>query len=305
MDSSHRLAIEVVVLLALCSAGLFGASSVLMHSKAHLEPAPLSLRAGLLANLAREPVWLAGLGGQAAGFGLQAAALGIGSLVIVQAMGPASLLVALPLAAVTLSAPMHRADWVGALATVGGLTAFLVVDSPHRGWSQPSPRSWMIILAASVVLVVGLVIVGRRGPGPIRALALATASGVVFAVNAALTKVVVSRFGRGVVFGFRGWELYLLIGLLPLALLLMQSSFQAGRIEWSLPAITVSNPVLSLGIGVVAFHENLTTQGVMPVVLATSLVVTATGVVILARSPALTELHEQGDQQREHRDGAV
>jgi hypothetical protein len=43
----------------------------------------------------------------------------------------------------------------------------------------------------------------------------------------------------------------------------------------------------------------------MPVVLATSLVVTATGVVILARSPALTELHEQGDQQREHRDGAV
>src|SRR5580658_2661329 len=108
-----------------------------MHSRARLAAPQRSMRVGLLTDLAREPVWLAGLGGQVAGFGLQAAALGVGSLVVVQAIGPASLLVALPLAARMMREPMRRSDHVGMAATVGGLIAFLVVASPRTGTAQP------------------------------------------------------------------------------------------------------------------------------------------------------------------------
>src|SRR5438105_1595682 len=39
--------------------------------------------------------------------------------------------------------------------------------------------------------------------------------------------------------------------------LLMQSSFKAGDLEWSLPALAVANPVVSVIAGTVAFHEHL------------------------------------------------
>jgi hypothetical protein len=296
VGSNLRLGTEVVALLALCSAGLFGASSVLMHSRARLEPARLSLRTELLANLARKPVWLVGLGGQGAGLILQAVGLRIGSLVTVQALGPANLLVALPLAAIMLGAQMRRTEWVGVVATVCGLSAFLLVGSPHQGLRQPSPQVWTIIFTATLLLVVGLVVMGRRATGPMRAVAFATAAGALFAVDAALTKVVAGRFGHGVVSALGGWELYGLVLLLPLSLLLMQSSFQAGRIEWSLPALTVSNPASSLVIGIVAFHESLSVQGADYLILATSFAVTFAGVVILARTPTLLELHQPRDQ---------
>jgi hypothetical protein len=287
----------VVVLLALCSAGLFGASSVLMHSRAHLEPAQRSLRAGLLTDLARQPVWLAGLGGQAAGFGLQAAALGVGSLVVVQAVGPASLLVALPLAARIMREPMRHSDFLGIAVTVGGLTAFLLVASPRPGTPQPESGPWIVVIAASLLLTAGLVAAGSRRSGPIRAVTFAAASGTVLAINAALTKTVVHRFGQNVGSGLRAWELYALACLLLLGLLLMQSSFQAGRIDWSLPALTVSNPVLSIVIGATAFHESFSPHRGTVAALVASLAVAAIGVVVLARSPALRELHEADRSQ--------
>lgn len=287
----------MVVLLALCSAGLFGASSVLMHSRARLVPAERSLRAGLLTDLARQPLWLAGLGAQAAGFGLQAAALGVGSLVIVQAIGPTSLLVALPLAARMLSEPMRRSDLLGIAATVGGITAFVAAASPRPGTSQPQSGPWMVVIVASVLLTAALVAAGSRRSGPIRAVAFATASGTVLAINAALTKTVLSRFGQSLGSGLSAWELYALVCALLLGMLLMQSSFQAGRIDWSLPALTVSNPALSIMIGATAFHETFGTHPATVAALVASLAVAAIGVVVLARSPALKDLHEADGRQ--------
>jgi hypothetical protein len=284
----------MVVLLALCSAGLFGASSVLMHSSTRHVTPQRSIRVGLLTDLAHEPVWLAGLGGQAAGFGLQAAALGVGSLVIVQAIGPASLLVALPLATKMTREPMRCSDGVGIAATVGGLIAFLVVASPRAGTSQPQSGPWIGVFAASLLLTAGLVAAGSRWSGPIRAVTFAAASGTVLAINAALTKVVVSRFSRNVDAGLRAWELYALMGLLVLGMLLMQSSFQAGRIDWSLPTLTVSNPILSTVIGATAFGESFGTNPGTIAALVASFTVAATGLVVLACSPPLRELGAAG-----------
>ncbi len=287
----------MVVLLALCSAGLFGASSVLMHSRARLVPTERSLRPGLLTDLAQQPMWLAGLGGQAAGFGLQAAALGVGSLVIVQAIGPTSLLVALPLAARMLREPMRHSDVLGIASTVTGITAFLVVASPRPGTSQPQSGPWFVVIAAGVLITAGLVAAGSRRSGPIRAVTFATACGAVLAINAALTKTVVSPFGQSLGSGLRAWELYALVCSLLLGMLLMQSSFQAGRIDWSLPALTVSNPVFSVMIGATAFHESFGTQPGTVAALVACVAVAAIGVVVLARSPALRELHEADRSQ--------
>ena len=282
----------MVVLLALGAASLFGASSVLMHSRAHVAPAEHSLRPGLLVHLAREPVWLAGVGAQMAGFGLQATALKMGSLTLVQTLGPVSLLLALPLAARVSGKHLRRSDWTGAAATMGGLAEFLVVAAPGKGQPTPTPQAWSVVIMATLVVAGALVATGQRRMGPTRAVALGTAGGTLLAVTAALTKVAATRFSHGLASGLSSWETYALAGLGLVGILLMQSSFQAGAIEWSLPALTVTNPVVSVVVGTAAFHEGIATSGLVVTALAGGLAVMTTGVVLLARSPALVAIHE-------------
>ena len=282
----------MVIGLALAAASLFGVSSVLMHSKASVAPDSQSLRPGLLMHLAREPVWLAGVGAQLGGFGLQATALAIGSLALVQSLGPFSLLLAIPLAARLSGKRLRRSDWLGCLATVGGLATFIATAAPENGVPVPTALAWTVLLSVTLVATVVLVGAGTRSPGPPRALLFGAASGTMLAVTAALTKVVAIRFGQGLASGFESWECYALVSFGLVGILLMQSSYQAGAIEWSVPALTVTNPVVSIVIGITAFHEHLSSGGAIIPVLAAGLVVTLTGVVLLSRSPLILAIHE-------------
>jgi drug/metabolite transporter (DMT)-like permease len=283
----------IVVILALGATSLYGTSSVLMHSKARGAPAEQSLRLGLLVHLARQPVWLAGVGTQLAGFGLQATALEMGSLSVVQALGPIGLLLALPLAARVSGKRLGRTEWAGAVATVGGLAAFLAIAAPGTGRSMLSLHAWSALFGTTLVITGALVMIGRRRLGPPRAVALGTAAGVVLALTAAVTKVTATQFRHGLGRGLTSWELYVLIALGLAGMLLMQSSFQAGNIEWSLPALTASNPVVSVIVGTAAFHEGLTARGLAVLTLPVTLSVALIGIVLLARSPALVAIHEE------------
>jgi drug/metabolite transporter (DMT)-like permease len=284
-----------VVLLALGAAAFFGISAVLMHAKASAVPHEQSLKPGLLVTLARQPVWLAGVGAQTVGFGMQATALEMGSLSVVQALGPVNLLVALPLAGRISGKRLRRADWAGAVATVGGLGAFLGIAAPGKGQTTPTALGWSVLLATTLVAAAVLVGVGRRWMGPQRAVALGTAAGTLLATTATLTKVGATRFRHGILTGLGSWEVYVFIVVGLTGTLLMQSSFQAGDIEWSLPAITVTNPVVSVLAGSTAFHERLSASGAALAALPVSLAVALWGIVVLARSPAIVAMHELGD----------
>jgi hypothetical protein len=228
-----------------------------------------------------------------AGFGLQATALGMGSLTVVQALGPIGLLLALPLAAHVGHKRFRRADWAGSVATVGGLAAFLAIAAPTKGVETPSASAWSVLLAATVAGAAALVVVGRRLSGPARATAWGTASGAVLALTAAFTKTAATRFGHGFTAGATSWETYALAASGLVGILLTQSSFQAGDLEWSLPALAVANPVVSMIAGAGAFHEHLTAPAGALVVLPLSLVVAVVGVVVLARSPALVAIYQE------------
>ena len=283
----------LVVIMALGATALFGVSNVLMHVKARAAPAEHSLRPTLLVHLARQPVWLAGIGTQMAGFGLQATALGLGSLTVVQALGPVGLLLALPLAARVSHKRFRGADWVGAVATVGGLAAFLAIAAPSKGVPVPTASAWSVLLAATVAGSGALIAMGRRLSGAARAIALGTASGAVLALTAAFTKTAADRFSHGFLTGVASWEPYALAVSGLLGILLMQSSFQAGDLEWSLPAMAVANPVVSVIAGTVAFHEHLSAPAGTVAILPVSLAVVLAGVVVLARSPALVAIYEE------------
>jgi len=173
------------------------------------------------------------------------------------------------------------------------LAAFLAIAAPSKGVTTPTASAWSILLAATGVGVGALVAVGRRLSGPARAVALGTASGATLALTAAFTKTAADRFGHGFATGVASWEVYALAASGLLGILLMQSSFQAGDLEWSLPALAVANPVVSVLAGTVAFHEHLSAPAGTVVMLPISLSVALVGVVVLARSPALVAMYEE------------
>src|SRR4051812_50230665 len=103
-----------------------------MHTQARAAPAEHALRPSLLVHLARQPAWLAGIGTQLVGFALLATALEMGSLSLVQAIVPAGLLVALPLAARVSGKRLRRGRLVG-----GGRTP---PPPPPPPGGRPPPR---------------------------------------------------------------------------------------------------------------------------------------------------------------------
>lgn len=283
----------MVVVLALCAAAFFGVSSVLMHTQARAAPAEHSLRPSLLLHLIQQSAWLAGIGAQVAGFGLLATALEMGSLSLVQAIIPVGLLLALPLAARVSGKRLRRADWIGAGATIAGLAIALVVADPATGKSTPTGAGWAVLFVITLGMTATMLIAGQRLDGAGRAVALAVAAGLILGLNAVVTKAAATHFKAGIAEGFASWETYGLVITGIGGLLLMQSAFQAGEIEWSLPTLTVINPVLSIVVGLTLLDETIAAHGAAVGLVVLSLGVMVWGLIALTRSPALVAIHEQ------------
>jgi hypothetical protein len=150
-----------------------------------------------------------------------------------------------------------------------------------------------VLFAVSGALTVSLLVASGRLEGAGRAVALAIAAGIVLGLNAVVTKAAATNFKHGVGSGITSWETYAVAVFGLGGLLLMQSAFQAGEIEWSLPALTVTNPVLSIVVGLTLLGETVSAHGPVLILLVISLAVMVWGVIALARSPALVAIHEQ------------
>src|SRR5579864_9337771 len=88
-----------IVLLSMASAASYGLAATLQHRVAVRAAPDLSMRAGLLIQLARRPMWLVGNALDVVGYFFQFLALRRGSLALVEPLLVLSLVVALPVAA--------------------------------------------------------------------------------------------------------------------------------------------------------------------------------------------------------------
>lgn len=280
----------MVVLLALGAGLCYALASVMQHHVAAQQAPELSLRPRLILELVKRPLWLAGIVLDIGAYVLEAAALSVGSIVVVQPLLVSGLLFALPLSAIGGVGKPGRQEWTAAVALTIGIAVFVTVGSPSGGSSQAAIWEWVIVFAVCGSIAVGAIVLSRGAPPHVRALSLAFATGATYAVTAALTKTVVDVLGdHGVSGVVTSWETYALAIVSVAGLLLNQSAFQAGHLAASLPALAVTNPVLSSIIGVALFGETLGATGPVPIALtALAVVVMIAGTISLSRSPLVT-----------------
>jgi len=136
--------------MAAAASTLFALSTSLQALEARKAPSSEALRASLIARLVRRPTWLAGVGAGAAAWPLQAGALALASIAVVQPALGLGLIVLLALGAWMLGEKIGPRELGGALAVAGAVAAL--------GWAAPSGSShfgtaatWAVAAAVPVI----------------------------------------------------------------------------------------------------------------------------------------------------------
>jgi drug/metabolite transporter (DMT)-like permease len=272
-----------VLLLSLAAALCFAASSVLQQREARDAPPETAMRLGLVAHLIKQPMWLLGNVSGLAGFVLQLLALRTGSLALVQPLLVIGLVFALGGGAALDKRWLTRRQWLGTALTVGGLVLFLVTSRPGHGHPRGSLGGWLLLGLVATVVVGALTYLAHVRP-QWRALTLGLASGVIFGVIAALAERCAHLLSHGLLHALASWPPYALAVCAALGLQLTQSAFQAGDIKWSLPALTVVEPLVAICIGQLLFGEHIALDGASIAAELIGLVLMAAGVFSLSRS---------------------
>jgi drug/metabolite transporter (DMT)-like permease len=286
----------VLAVLAACA----NATSSVLQRKANREiPQTENLSWKLIRDLLHRPVWFGGVLAVIVGFLLQATALGTGELAVVEPVLVLELPITLIFASRLFGSRMRWQEWASAVAMTAGLAGLLYFLSPSDGQSGSVPlQAWLIGVGVNLALVATLVAWGRRGPAgrgggtggssSRQAALLGVAAGATFGLTAALMKGMTGTFSGGLGELLTSWELYAMVAAGILGLFLVQSALNAGPLIAAQPGLTLSDPIVSILWGVLAFDEKV--RGGMNILFATfSGLLMAGAAVALARSPLLSD----------------
>lgn len=277
----------MVLVLALGAAFLFGLASVLQHRAAQAVDHGRSMRPGLLVDLLRKPLWLAGQGTAIAGFAAQAVALSFGALSVVQPLLVLRLVFGLLLAAWLSKQALAAKEWAGTIAIVAGLAAFLLAASPPEGTAVIDGAGWLGVLLLTVGPAAVLVALAPRAPGVPRAVALAAAGAILFVATITLTKVVGHDLRGNALDVLTTWKVYALSAVSITAMVMLQSAFMAGPIRASLPVLTCIECLGAIAVGALFLNEAVSLDAVDVVVEVLGLAAVIWGVITVTRSPVL------------------
>jgi len=272
--------------LALVAAALFAVAAAAQQRAAAQVPDERARGLGLIRVLVRRPLWWVGTGGDLAGYAAQAAALGLGSLVLVQPLLVTTLLFALPLAAWWSGRRLSRADAVWALVLSAALALFVVVAEPTAGVDRAAPATWLPAGVVLGVLLCGCLAGAAVRRGAVRAVLLAVVTAVLYGLTAALTKGVVSLLDDGPLALVTAWETPALVLAAVGGTLASQSAFQAGGLGASLPIITVGEPLVGVALGAAVLDEQVRVDGAEWLLFAVLVVAMTVATGALARSAA-------------------
>jgi hypothetical protein len=223
-----------------------------------------------------------------ANYALQAAALSIGSVMLVTALQVTVLLFALPINA---RITHHRAtawEWVWAALLAVAVAVIVMVGNPTADQQRASLETWAVVAIVMGPALVLCVLGARIWSGAVAAVLLALVAGSSLALFAVLTKGVVEASEGGLVALLRAPELYAWLGVALLGMVFQQASFRAGALTASLPTMTLAKPVVGWILGITVLSEALRVDDEKLFVLVLAVLVMVVSTVALARGEAAT-----------------
>lgn len=261
--------------LALLGSLFFALGAALQQFEA-ASAVPATLR-----RLVRRPRWLLGGLAIAAGTALHVVALKYGPLTVVQPMGVASLLFALPCAAALQRRRPQPGELAAAAVIAIGLIGLVLVVPEHTGEPRLGTGGAVALLAGAATAALALWAAALQAPPARRAGLLAMAAGVLYGATATLTRVLVDG----------DWEPWFLLAVpLPalIALALLQRAYAVGHFGVAFAALQVADPLTAVAFGALLLGEPLPTGAASTLTALAAGALTAAGTVALARTTPMS-----------------
>jgi hypothetical protein len=277
---------NVAIVLALGAALVSAIGSVIRQRSAH-EIVDKPVGAWELFRLSlRDTRWWLGAVAAVANYALQAAALSLGSVMLVTALQVTVLLFALPINARITHHRVTAWEWFWAASLAVAVAVIIAVGNPTSDQQRAPLETW-----AAVTLVMGpalvLCVLGARiWSGAVAAMLLAVVAGSSLALFAVLTKGAVEAVHGGLGALLRAPELYALLAVALAGMVFQQASFRAGALTASLPTMTLAKPVVGWILAITVLSEDLHVDGAEIVVLVVAVIVMVVSTVALARGEA-------------------
>ncbi|HET6794361.1 MAG TPA: DMT family transporter [Acidimicrobiales bacterium] len=281
---------------ALGATVLYNVSPVIEAVAARHEKAGKGLGLGLLARLATNPLWLAGLVCELGGFALEVYALTRAPLILVQPLLASGLVIVAVGAALFLRERLRPIGYLGIAALVAGVVALTVsiAGSGQQGAHLPdTDELWPAV--GSATLFAGICFwagVRDLATGHVtRAGALlGAAAGFLYTVSAIATRYLglqISHFDlHHVAHTMVGPAPYLLAVYSVVALAITQRGLQSAAALATIPTMTVLSAVLPVPAGIFLFGEEVP-SGVRAVLFVLALIAVVIGVIILGSRGAV------------------
>jgi drug/metabolite transporter (DMT)-like permease len=248
----------MAVLLALLSACASAVNLVLQRDSSRDAPADVRgwrVLPYLFGNLR----WLLGEGAWIVAFGLQALALHIGHVSVVQPVLVTELVFTLLIRRYASRWAVRPAAWASAALLCASLSVFLVAAEPRGGHALATRSAWVWALLLSLGTAAIAAVLGRTGSPQRKAGCFAVAASVLAALEATLIKEISGTLNtRGLVVVLSGWPLYVFVAVATASGLLVQAALHVGPLTVSQPLLVVVNPLASIALSVWLFGEHFT-----------------------------------------------
>jgi drug/metabolite transporter (DMT)-like permease len=283
--------------LAFVSAFLGAVNLVTQHVAS--TGAPSGVKGWRLAPyLLRSPLWLLGVAAMIGSFVFQALALYNGRITVVQSILITELVFSLLIGAVWLRRKVSVAAWLSACLTAASLALFLLISEPRGGHPQVTADAWLPALLVFGAASALCAVLGRRGSPVRRAAFYATGSGILAALLATFLKSVSDIVGvHGPLAILVHGATYGLIATGIIGTIFTQAALHYGPLAVSQPVMVISDPFVSIILGVWLYGEHFTGGALRFVAAAASFAAMIVGVVLLARTaPSLAAAGEPGPQ---------
>lgn len=225
------------------------------------------------------------------GFAFQAAALGLGPILLVQPLVTFAVLFALPLEAWADHRRPLRIEWIWGAVLVVCVTLFLTIAQPEPSSRRPNNLLTVAIVGSVVAVLLCCVFVAERANRHYKALLYGVVGGTLFGMSAMLVKTVINQFVDDGLRTFDQPDIYLFLVVAGFAVVAQQRGFGAGELQTSFPALTVTELVASMALGIALLGENISVS------VSTALFL---GLVLAAVVRAVLELAKHAGERAEH-----
>ncbi|GAA3007261.1 DMT family transporter [Streptosporangium longisporum] len=236
----------VGISIALVGALGYALGAALQQFEAVSEGASLKL-------MKRPRWWLGGVIGFT-GASLHAVALSFAPLIAVQPISVATLVFAVPLAALLHGRRPHRAEILGSLAVAVGLLVLMLLVPSHPVRPHMTNQEALGFLGCVGLVVLVTHLLSRRMTGSPQALVLSVGAGAVTASVSTFVRVVGGTF-EGDLSMLVHWFTLAIPVLLILAVVLLQKTYEVGYFGISYAAVQVVDPVTSILAGTLLLDE--------------------------------------------------